>query len=333
MKINWGVLGDAKIARDHVVPAMQAGKYSNIAAIASRSIEKAEKTAKNMGIDKAFGSYEDLLADNSIDAVYIPLPNHLHVEWSIKAMKAGKHVLCEKPFALTVNDVVRAMKVRDETGMKIGEAFMVRSHPQWLNARELIRSGELGKLRVVQGFFSYNNVDPLNIRNAADKGGGGVWDIGCYPVNTSRFLFEEEPIRVVALMEYDSNFKTDILASAILDFPSGHATFISSTQISPYQRMLAVGTKKHIEIKIPFNAPITRPTETYYDDSVLEEEERNTLKTDICNHYTLQGDAFSKAILENREVPVPMEDTLKNIAVLTALFRSAKTGKWEKVTV
>jgi predicted dehydrogenase len=331
MKINWGVIGDAKIARDHVIPGMQAGKYCNIAAIASRNIEKAKKTAQNLDIDKAFGSYEELLDDKTIDAVYIPLPNHLHVEWSIKAMKAGKHVLCEKPFALSMEDVVIAMKVRNETGMKIGEAFMVRSHPQWINARDLIRSGELGKLRAIQGFFSYNNVDPSNIRNAADKGGGGVWDIGCYPVNTSRFLFEEEPTKVVALMEYDSNFKTDILASAILDFPSGQATFISSTQISPYQRMLAVGTKKHIEIKIPFNAPITRPTETYYDDSVLEEGERNTIKIDTCNHYTLQGDAFSKAILENTEVPVSLEDTLKNIAVLTALFKSAETGKWEKV--
>ena len=333
MKIKWGVLGNAKVARDHVIPGMQAGKYSNITAIASRSIGKAEKTAGNMGIEKAFGSYEELLADKSIDAVDIPLPNHLHVEWSIKAMEAGKHVLCEKPFALTLADVRKAMDTRDRTGMKIGEAFMVRSHPQWINARELIRSGELGELRAIQGFFSYSNVDPLNIRNSADMGGGGIWDIGCYPVNTSRFLFQEEPIRVVALMEYDSNFKTDILASAILEFPSGQATFISSTQISPYQRMLAVGTKKHIEIKIPFNAPITRPTETYYDNSVLEAGERNTLKIDICNQYTLQGDAFSKAILDNTEVPVPLEDTLKNIAVLTAIFRSAETGKWEKVTV
>ncbi len=333
MKIKWGVLGDAKIARDHVIPGMQAGKYCNIAAIASRNIEKAKKTAQNLDIDKAFGSYEELLDDKTIDAVYIPLPNHLHVEWSIKAMEAGKHELCEKPFALNLKDVKKVIETRNRTGMKIGEAFMVRSHPQWIKARELVRSDDFGKLRAIQGFFSYNNVDPLNIRNSAEKGGGGIWDIGCYPVNTSRFLFEEEPVKVVALMEYDSNFKTDILASAILEFPSGQATFISSTQISPYQRMLAVGTKKHIEIKIPFNAPITRPTETYYDDSVLEEGERNTIKIDICNQYTLQGDAFSKAIIDDTEVPVPLEDTLQNIAVLTAIFRSAESGKWEKVTV
>ena len=334
IKIRWGVLGDAGIARNFVIPGMQAGKYSEITAIASRDIKKSQKTASDMGIKKAYGSYEELLADKSIDAVYIPLPNHIHVEWSIKAMEAGKHVLCEKPFALSVSDVKRAIEVRERTGVKIGEAFMVRTHPQWIKARELTADSDFGKLRAVQGFFSYYNFDPSNIRNSysSDMGGGGVWDIGCYPVNTSRFLFREEPIRVVAMMEYDQKFKTDRLSSAILEFPGGQATFICSTQISPYQRMLAVGTKKHIEIKIPFNSPSTFPTEMFYDNSNIEEEERNKIIIDTCHQYTLQGDAFSKAIIEDTDVPVPLEDTVNNTAVLTALYRSAQSGKWEKVT-
>lgn len=334
MKIKWGVLGDAGIARNYVIPGMQIGRFSEITAIASRNIKKSQKTASDLGIEKAYGSYEDLLADKSIDAVYIPVPNHLHVEWSIKAMEAGKHVLCEKPFALTVSDVKRSIETRDRCGVKIGEAFMVRTHPQWLKAKELISNSDFGKLRAVQGFFSYSNFDPSNIRNSypSEMGGGGIWDIGCYPVNTSRFLFGEEPKKVIAMVEYDQKFKTDILASAILDFPSGQATFISSTQISPYQRMLAVGTKKHLEIKIPFNSPSTFPTEIYYDDSNIEEEERNKIIIDTCHQYTLQGDAFSKAIIDNTEVPVPLEDTLYNTAVLKALYKSAETGKWEKVT-
>lgn len=334
-KIRWGVLGDAGIARNYVIPGMQAGKLCDITAIASRDINKSKKTAADLGIEKAYGSYEELLADRSIDAVYIPVPNHLHVEWSIKAMEAGKHVLCEKPFALTTADVKKTIKTRDRTGMKIGEAFMVRTHPQWLKARELAANADFGKLRAVQGFFSYSNLDPSNIRNSysSDMGGGGIWDIGCYPVNTTRFLFREEPVKVIAIMEYDPNFKTDILASAILDFPSGQATFVSSTQISPYQRMLAVGTKKHLEIKIPFNSPSSFPTEIYYDDSNIEKDERNKIIIETCNQYTLEGDSFSKAIIEKTAVPVPLEDTLNNTAVLTALYRSAKSGKWVKVTI
>jgi len=335
MKIKWGILGNAGIARNFVIPGMKAGKYSEITAIASRDINKSKKTAKDLGIEKAYGSYEELLGDKSIDAVYIPLPNHLHVEWSIKAMEAGKHVLCEKPFALSVSDVKKAIEAREENGVKIGEAYMVRTHPQWLKARELTSSNDFGKLRAVQGFFSYTNFDSSNIRNSyePEMGGGGIWDIGCYPVNTSRFLFQEEPTRVIAMAEYDPKFKTDILASAILDFPSGQATFISSTQISPYQRMLAVGTKKHIEIKIPFNSPSTFPTEIFYDNSNIEEEGRKKIIIDTCHQYTIQGDAFSKAIIDNTEVPVPLEDTLYNTAVLKALYRSAGSGKWENVLV
>ncbi len=333
MKINWGIIGDARIARNFVIPGMQAGKYSKIVAIASRNILKAEKTADNMGIEKAYGSYEDLLADKSIDAVYIPLPNHLHVEWSIKAMEAGKHVLCEKPFALSIDDVEKAIKVRDRTGKKISEAFMVRSNLQWLKAKELIKKDEFGKLRAVQGFFSYNNTDPDNIRNSAEMGGGGIWDIGCYPVNTSRFIFDEEPLRVVSSIEYDPVFKVDRLASVLMEYPGGQAQFISSTQITPFQRMLFVGTKEHLEVEIPFNAPDKVSARIFISDNFTRAEERELIELPVCNQYTLQGDAFSKAIIENTEVPVTLEDTLKNSAVLLAIFRSAQTGRWENVSI
>ncbi len=331
MKLEWGVMGTGGIARNYVIPAMQKGEFSHISAIASRSKQKAEKTAAEMGIEKAYGSYEELLADPDIQAIYIPLPNHLHVEWSIKAMEAGKHVLCEKPFALSVEYVKKTIKVRDKTGMKISEAFMVRSNLQWLKTRELVQSPDFGKLRAVQGFFSYYNTDPADIRNSSAMGGGGIWDIGCYPVNTSRFLFQEEPVRVAAVLEKDPVFNVDRLASAILEYPSGQAQFISSTQVAPFQRMLAVGTKKHLEIEIPFNAPSKVPARILTGEDFGRSEEREIIELPVCNQYTLQGDSFSKAVLEDREVPVPLEDTLLNTAVLTALFRAAESSRWEEV--
>ncbi len=333
MKLKWGILGTAKIAREQVIPAMQKGSWCEVTAIASRSMEKAAKTAESLGIDKSYGSYEDLLNDKSIDAVYIPLPNHLHVRWSIKALEAGKHVLCEKPFALTTDDVKRTMEVRDRTGMKISEAFMVRSNLQWLKARELVHSPDFGKLRAVQGFFSYYNTDPANIRNTAGKGGGGIWDIGCYPVNTARFVFGEEPLRVVSAVEYDPVFKVDRLASVLLEFPLGQAQFISSTQAAPFQRMLFIGTKKHLEVEIPFNAPTDVPARLLTGSTCTRTDERELIELPVCNQYTLQADKFSRAILEDTEVPVPLEDTLKNTAVLTAIFQSAETGTWENVKV
>jgi predicted dehydrogenase len=331
--IRWGILSTANIGTGKVIPAMQKGTYCEMAAIASRNLPRAEEVAKELGIPKAYGSYEELLEDKTIDAVYIPLPNHLHVPWSIKCMEAGKHVLCEKPMALTTTEIEQLIKVRDKTGMKIGEAFMVRSHPQWIKSRELVQSGAIGKLKSIQGFFSYFNTDSKNIRNIAEYGGGSTWDIGCYPINTSRFLFNEEPVKVIALMENDRNFNVDILSSAILQFPSGQAVFTNSTQLSPYQRMNVFGTKKHFEVEIPFNSPNETTTRIFLNDKVSRDVEREIIEISACDQYTLQGDNFSKAILEDGEVPVPLEDTLKNTAVINALFRSATSGKWENVTI
>jgi predicted dehydrogenase len=329
-KVRWGILGVAKIATDKVIPAMQRGTSSEVVAIASRDGEKARQAAAQLGIPKAYGSYEELLADPSIEAVYNPLPNHLHLAWSAKAARAGKHVLCEKPITMNVAECRELIAVRDRTGVKMGEAFMVRTHPQWLRARELVRAGEIGRLRSIVGLFSYCNLDPQNIRNILAYGGGGMMDIGCYPITTSRFLFEEEPTRVVSCVERDPEIGTDRLASAILDFPSGQAVFSCGTQIVPYQRMQIFGTDGRIEIEIPFNAPPDRPCRLFVDNGadVLGSSIR-TEQFPVCDQYTIQGDEFSRAIRENMEVPVPLENALRNMAVIEALLRSARTGQWE----
>jgi predicted dehydrogenase len=329
-KIRWGVLGVANIATKKVIPAMQHGEWSTVQAIASRDGARAKQAAESLGIPKAYGSYEELVADPEIDAIYNPLPNHLHVPWSIRAAEAGKHVLCEKPVALSATEARELIAVRNKTGIKIGEAFMVRTHPQWLRARDLIRSGEIGELRSVLGAFSYFNRDPKNIRNMPGIGGGGIMDIGCYPITMSRFLFDREPERVVAQLEIDPELGTDRLASAILDFGSGQSVFTCSTQLVPYQRMQILGTKARIEMEIPFNAPPDRPCRIFIDDgSDVGGRQARMEEFPICDQYTLQGDLFSKAILENGDVPVSLENAVGNMAVIDAIFRSGKTGAWE----
>jgi predicted dehydrogenase len=329
-KVKWGVLGVAAIAVKKVIPAMQKGEWSEIAAIASRDPHKAQDAARSLGVPKACGSYEELLADPEIEVIYNPLPNHLHVPWSIKAAEAGKHVLCEKPLSLTVREAKELLRVRDRCGVKVGEAFMVKTHPQWLRVRDLIGKGVVGTLRSIVGAFSYFNRDPKNVRNVAEWGGGGFMDIGCYPITTSRWIFGEEPLRVCGMLEADPEFGADRLSSAMMEFPSGHSVFTCSTQLVPYQRMQFLGTEGRIEIKIPFNAPNDRPCEILVDNGEdvfgggITEEAIPT-----CDQYTIQGDAFSKAIREGTEVPVPLEDAIANMAVIEAIFKSAETKRWE----
>ena len=318
-KVCWGVLGAAKIAITKVIPAMQRGEWCDIRAIASRDLEKAKRVAAAVNIPKAYGSYEELLADPEVEAVYIPLPNHLHVPWSIRAAEAGKHVLCEKPIALNAAECRMLIAARDRTGVKIGEGFMVRTHPQWLRTREIVHSGEIGELRVVMAAFSYFNRDPANVRNIADWGGGGLMDIGCYPIQISRFLFGEEPVHVVARMERDPEWRIDRLTSAILDFPSGQGVFTCSTQLVPYQRVQVLGTKGRVELEIPFNAPPDRPTRIFvYSGSGIATEE-----FPICDQYAIQGDQFSIAIRQGGDVPTPLEDSIQNMEVIDRLVQSA----------
>jgi predicted dehydrogenase len=330
-KVRWGVLGAASIAIRKVIPGMQKGEWSGVTAIASRDLLKAEDAAHKVGIAKAYGSYEELLADPDVEAIYNPLPNHLHVPWSIKAAEAGKHVLCEKPLSLTVAVAKTLVAARDRYGVKIGEAFMVKTHPQWLRTRELIRQGAIGELRAIMGAFSYFNRDPKNVRHVVEWGGGGLMDIGCYPITTSRWIFGEEPLRVAGIAERDPEFGTDRLTSAVMEFPSGQAVFTCSTQMVPYQRMQFLGTKGRIEIEIPFNAPNDRPTRIFIDDgSDVCGSGIRTEAIPVCDQYTVQGDAFSRAIREGGEVPVPLEDAIANMAVIEAIFRAADSGKWER---
>jgi predicted dehydrogenase len=322
-RVRWGILGSAKIALEKVIPAMQRSVAVEVRAIASRDLAKAEAAARSLQIPQAYGSYEALLADPSIEAVYIPLPNRLHAPWSARAAEAGKHVLCEKPLGMSVREVQDLIGVRDRTGVLIGEAFMVRAHPQWRRARELVREGRIGALRSVLGFFSYYNADPANIRNVAEYGGGALMDIGCYPIHTSRWMFGEEPLRACASIDRDPAFATDRLTSAILEFPSGQCVFTCSTQLVPYQRMQLFGERGRIEIEIPFNAPPDRPTRILIDDSAEE--------FPVCDQYTLQADLFSQAIRDGAPAPVPLEDSLRNMAAIEAVFRSSESGRWEEV--
>ena len=328
-KVRWGVLSTADFGIRKSVPAMQKGEWSAIRAIASRDLHKAEEAARALGIPKAYGSYEELLRDPEIEAIYNPLPNHMHVSWSIKAAEAGKHVLCEKPLGMNVAEARELLRVQERTGVKIGEAFMVRTHPQWLRARELVVSGRIGSLRSITGYFSYFNRDPKNIRNIPETGGGALMDIGCYPITTSRFMFGEEPSRVIGLLERDPEMKTDRVASVMLDFPSGHAIFTVSTQLVQYQRMHFIGTQGRIEIEIPFNAPDDRPCRILIDDGGdIFGDDITTETLPTCDQYTIQGDIFSRAIREAGEVPVPLTDAIKNMAVIEAVFRSAESGRW-----
>ncbi|HLY00508.1 MAG TPA: Gfo/Idh/MocA family oxidoreductase [Roseiarcus sp.] len=330
-KVKWGVLGVAKIAVEKVIPAMQRGEVSEVAAIASRDGARARAAADQLGIPRAFGAYEDLLADPEIDAVYNPLPNELHVPWTLRALAAGKHVLCEKPIALDAEEGRQLIEARDRSGKLVAEAFMVRFHPQWRRARELARIGSIGELRAIQTFFSYHLLDPANVRNRP-PGGGGLYDIGCYAILTARFIFGAEPTRVVATIDWDPKFKTDRLTGALLEFPGGrHLTFTVGTQTSAHQRVTIVGDQGRIEIMIPFNAPPDRPTEIAIDDGAdLFGGGRRVETFPVCDQYTLQGDAFSRAIVDGSALEFPIEDAVANMAVIDALFRSAKSASWEK---
>jgi len=330
-KIKWGILSTAGIATRRVLPAMLQCQHVELDAIASRNLEKAKAVAKEFSIPKTYSSYDELLNDPEIEAIYNPLPNHLHGEWTIRAASHGKHVLCEKPVAKNVAEVRTIREARDRYKVKIGEAFMIVTHPQWLRTREIVRSGRIGELRSASGFFSYFNVDPTNVRNVEEFAGGALMDIGCYPIKTSRFIFGTEPLRVISCVERDPVFKVDRLTSAILEFPQGQSIFTCSTQLAYYQIMQFFGTEGRVDVEIPFNAPTDKPTRIFIDDGKnLSAGASRVVETfPICNQFTIQADLFSRAILENSEVPNPLEDSLRNMAVIDAIFRSAKTNAWE----
>lgn len=329
-KIKWGVLGAAKIAVEKVIPAMQRGGLTEVVAIASRDPARASAAAAALGIPRSYGSYEALLADSDVDAIYNPLPNHLHLPWTIAAAVAGKHVLCEKPIGLNTSEARALIEVRDRTGVKIQEAFMVRTHPQWLRAMDICRSGRLGDVRSYVGAFSYFNNDPSNIRNVAEWGGGALMDIGCYLIMTSRMIFGEEPRRVMGCIDRDPISRVDTMTSMMLEFPSGHAIGTCSTRLVPHQRVQVFGTKARLEVEIPFNAPPDRPCRIFVDErGDLFGRDVETIEIPMCDQYTVQGDLFSRAILEKSDPPYPLEMSVTNMAIIEAVFRSAQSGRWE----
>ena len=329
--LKWGVLSTALIGMNKVIPGIQNSRGNTVYAIASRNSSTASEAAKKAGIPVSYGSYEELLSDKDIDVVYIPLPNHMHAEWSIKAMEAGKHVLCEKPIALCSDDIRRLKDVSQKTGKFISEAFMVKHHPQWQAARQVVQNGTLGELKAIQGAFSYYNRDEGNIRNIPEYGGGGILDIGCYPVVTSRYIFNEEPLRVIALLEKDPEFRIDRLGSVIMDFPSGQASFVCSTQMVPFQRMNIMGTKGRLEVEIPFNAPTDRKTHMYLSKGEFYQAENQLLDFEICDQYGLQAESFERTVRDGDELLMTLEDSIRNMNVLEAIFRSAESGRFETV--
>jgi predicted dehydrogenase len=327
------VLGVARIATKKVIPAMQRGEWTRVDAIASRDEAKARQAAQALGLSKAYGSYEALIADPEIDAVYVPLPNHLHVEWTARAAEAGKHVLCEKPIGLTAADARALVAVRDRTAVLIQEAFMVRTHPQWLRARDIARSGQIGDVRSIVGYFSFFNDDPRNIRHRREYGGGGILDIGCYLVNTARMIYADEPRRVCALIEESATAGVDWLASMMLDFGGGrHAVGTCSMQLAHGQRIVISGSLGRIEVEIPFNAPPDRPCRIFVEAAPPGEiPDRQTVEFPVCDQYTIQGDLFSRAAAKGDPAPYPLEDSVANMRVIDALFASGRSGGWEPV--
>jgi predicted dehydrogenase len=321
-KIQWGILGTATIAVEQVIPAIQHSKYGEVLALASRNLERARASANKFHIPKYYGDYGELLADKQVQAVYIPLPNHLHVEWAIKALKAGKHVLVEKPIALNVHE---AQSLLDEAinhpKLKIMEAFMYKFHPQWIMTRKLVQEGAIGPLKIVQASFSFFDDDPNSIVNKKEFGGGSLMDVGCYPVSLSRFLFDAEPKRIVSSMEFHPEFEVDIHASGVLEFEKGRAIFFSSIRLSENQSVKLLGTEGCIEFDVPFNPHPRKPVKIW----LTKENVREEIVFEPCNQYSLQADVFSKSILEQTVLPVSLEDAFNNMIAIQAIKESHRS--------
>lgn len=323
-KIKWGILGSAHIATEHVIPAMLSCQYGEVYAIASRSTEKAQNIAEQFGIPEFYGSYEELLADKEVDAIYIPLPNHLHVQWAIKSLEADKHVLVEKPVGLSSKEAERLLQeTKKYPHLKVMEAFMYRHHPQWIKVKELVDQKAIGDIKTIQSSFSFFEDDPNSIVNSKEFGGGSLMDIGCYPISLSRLLFNSEPKSISSVIEYHPDFKVDVLASGILEFETGTSVFFSSTQLADNQQAQIFGTKGNIKFELPFNPPIDRPSKIW----VTIGDDCQTIEFETCNQYTIQADLFALAIRNNTPVPTPLEDSVKNMIVIEKLEESNLKGQ------
>lgn len=327
-KIRWGIISTANIGVAKVIPGMLKSDQLEVAAISSRTLKPAREWAEKLGIPKAYGSYEEMLADPDIDAVYNPLPNHLHVPLTLAAAKAGKHVLCEKPIAITAKEAAKLRAIPKK--IVVAEAFMVRHALQWIDVRKRVKAGDIGEVRAIQVMFSYFNRDPKNVRNMAAIGGGGLLDIGCYPITVSRFIFGTEPSRVAATIDFDPKFKTDRLMGGMADFGKGrHLGFTVSTQLAPFQRVQIMGTKGRLEIEIPFNAPPDKPNRVFLQG--MEMNVGEWLSYPVSDQYMLEAEAFGRVIRREEKHTWGIEDAIQNMKIIDAFFKAGKSGKWEKV--
>ena len=324
-KLRWGVLSSAKIGRTKVIPAIQTSLHGEVVAIASRTQASADQTAKELGIERAYASYEELLADPDIDAIYNPLPNHLHVPWSIKAIEAGKHVLCEKPIGLNTADVEKLIAVAQQhPQLKVMEAFMYRFHPQWQAAKNLVREGSIGQVRSIHSHFAYNNRELDNIRNNADWGGGALMDIGCYCISLSRFIYDEEPLRVLGQITPYAGYDVDCFVTGIMEFADGNATFTATTKSEGQQYVEIHGEHGSILIPLPFNPNGDTTTHII----VKHEGVREEIVQPPSDHYRNMADAFAQSIFAKESVPTPLSDALANMKIIDAIFASAKNSEW-----
>jgi predicted dehydrogenase len=325
--VVWGILSVSTHYTLRVQTNLRKSPLVEMRAIASRSREKAAAAAQFLGIPKSYGSYEELLADREIEAVYIPLPNHMHAEWVRKAADAGKHVLCEKPFALNARDAEQAIHHAESKGVLVMEALMYRLHPQWKRAREIVAAGEIGDLHAIHTVFTYMLKDPTNIRNILEAGGGAIPDVGFYAVSSARFLMGKEPLRVLSLVHRDPRLKTDVLSSGILDFGTARSIFTVATQTHPSQRVDAIGSGGVLTVHLPFNAYPDVPLQVTVSNGVGT----RTIDTPATDQYVELFESFSRVVREGGSVPTPPQDAIDNMKVLDALFRSEKSAAWEKV--
>lgn len=328
-KTKWGILSTARIGKIALIPALHKAENCHLVAIASRNREQAEKVAEEFGISKAYGSYEKLLADPEIEVIYNPLPNNMHLEWTIKALRAGKHVLCEKPIGMNTAEALNLQKEKEyHPNLKLMEAFMYRFHPQWIKAKEMVDAGEIGEVKSVQSFFTYFKLDRDNIRNQPEAGGGGLMDIGCYCISFPRFIFGAEPKRVSGLIDYDPDMKIDRHTSALLDFGDGtNASFVCSTQLMRSQKAQIFGSKARIEIEIPVNVPADEPSEI----KIVTEKDEKTIRFLPADQYQLQVEAFANCILNGTPEPTPFSDAIGNMKVIDAVFESARRNEWVNI--
>jgi predicted dehydrogenase len=331
IKIKWGILSTANIGIKRVIPAIIAGQHGMVVAIASRDGDRAARVAANFGIPRAFAGYQALLDDPEIEAVYNPLPNHLHVEWTVRALDAGKHVLCEKPIALNAAEAQAIVAARDRSGKRVMEAFMVRFHPQWQRIRTLVREGRIGTVRAIQSAFAFPMFDPNNVRNREEWGGGALYDVGCYPIVTARYLFGADPERAIALIDRDPTFGVDRVTSGLLDFPGGgQLTFSCALQLASYQRVVILGSEGRLEVSVPFTPPKDYVCRLSIDTGAsLDGSSALIEQFPAADQYALQCDHAAAVMRGEADQEFPIEDAIANMRVIDALYRSGISGRWE----